>query len=42
MKLDPGEPYWFKGDKDVQVQGWIFKPKGFEGTEGDKKWPAIM
>lgn len=39
LNLDPGEPYWFEGNKGVKVQGWIHKPRGFDKS---KKWPAVM
>ena len=39
--LAEGEEFWFKGALDRDVQGWIFKPKGFEkGTE--KAWPVAL
>ncbi|KAJ6585115.1 Alpha/Beta hydrolase protein [Mycena capillaripes] len=39
--LDEGEEFWFKGARDKDVQGWIFKPK--EWSKADKnKWPVAM
>jgi dipeptidyl aminopeptidase/acylaminoacyl peptidase len=43
IDLDAGESYWFEGDKGIQVQGFIVKPKGYGTTQkGDKKWPAVL
>ncbi|KAJ7695681.1 Alpha/Beta hydrolase protein [Mycena rosella] len=39
--LDQGEEFWFKGALNKDVQGWLFKPKGW--TKHDKKkWPVAM
>jgi len=43
LKLDAGESFWFEGDKGIQVQGFILKPKGYETSQNsDKKWPAVL
>lgn len=39
--LDKGENFWFKGANDKDVQGWLFKPKGWKEGE-TKKWPALL
>ncbi|KAA1469919.1 alpha/beta-hydrolase [Dentipellis sp. KUC8613] len=39
--LQLGEDIWFKGAEDKDVQGWVYKPKGYKEGEG-KKWPAIL
>jgi dipeptidyl aminopeptidase/acylaminoacyl peptidase len=42
VKLGAGESYWFEGDKGIKVQGWVLKPKGYDGSKSSKKWPAVM
>ncbi|KAF7346483.1 Dipeptidyl-peptidase 5 [Mycena sanguinolenta] len=39
--LFEGEEFWFKGALDKDVQGWIFKPKGWDDKD-KKKWPVVM
>ncbi|KAJ7795578.1 hypothetical protein B0H14DRAFT_2918756 [Mycena olivaceomarginata] len=39
--LDEGEEFWFKGALDRDVQGWLFKPKGWDEKD-TKKWPLAM
>ncbi|KAJ7134758.1 Alpha/Beta hydrolase protein [Mycena epipterygia] len=39
--LDEGEEFWFKGALNKDVQGWLFKPKGWNKKD-KKKWPVIM
>ncbi|KAJ6508622.1 Alpha/Beta hydrolase protein [Mycena sanguinolenta] len=39
--LFEGEEFWFKGALDKDVQGWIFKPKGWDDNDA-KKWPVVM
>ncbi|KAE9383182.1 alpha/beta-hydrolase [Gymnopus androsaceus JB14] len=39
-KLSKGEEFWFKGAEDIDVQGWIFKPKGWK--EGEKKAHPVV
>ena len=39
--LAEGEEFWFKGALDRDVQGWIFKPKGFRKGE-EKTWPVAL
>ncbi|KAF8583106.1 alpha/beta-hydrolase [Ramaria rubella] len=45
-ELDEGEEYWFKGDEERDVQGWILKPKGFSKLSAaqrkGKKWPVVF
>ncbi|KAF8583105.1 alpha/beta-hydrolase [Ramaria rubella] len=45
-ELDEGEEYWFKGDEERDVQGWILKPKGFSKLSATqrkgKKWPVVF
>lgn len=38
--LSKGEEFWFKGANDIDVQGWILKPKGWK--EGQKKAHPIL
>ncbi|KAJ3932308.1 MAG: Alpha/Beta hydrolase protein [Lentinula lateritia] len=39
--LSKGENFWFKGANDVDVQGWILKPKGWK--HGEKKaFPILL
>ncbi|KAG8808736.1 hypothetical protein FRC19_005695 [Serendipita sp. 401] len=39
--LDPGEEIWFAGAQDIQVHGFVLKPKGWvEGKK--KKYPAVF
>ncbi|KAJ7189840.1 Alpha/Beta hydrolase protein [Mycena pura] len=40
-QLDEGEEFWFKGALDKDVQGWLFKPKGWKPNDR-KKWPVAM
>ncbi|KAJ7442678.1 Alpha/Beta hydrolase protein [Mycena latifolia] len=40
-ELDAGEEFWFKGALDKDVQGWLFKPKGWNKNDM-KKWPVAM
>ncbi|KAL0580657.1 Dipeptidyl-peptidase 5 [Marasmius crinis-equi] len=40
-KLGAGEDFWFKGAKDIDVHGWIIKPKGWKEGE-KKKWPVVL
>jgi dipeptidyl aminopeptidase/acylaminoacyl peptidase len=39
--LDQGEEFWFKGALDKDVQGWVFKPKGWKKSD-KKKWPVVL
>ncbi|KAF5357378.1 hypothetical protein D9758_005869 [Tetrapyrgos nigripes] len=39
--LSPGEQFWFKGADDLDVQGWVIKPPGWE-KEQRKKWPVML
>ncbi|KAI4523986.1 alpha/beta-hydrolase [Schizophyllum commune Loenen D] len=39
--LAEGEEFWVKGALDRDVQGWIFKPKGFRKGE-EKAWPVVL
>ncbi|KAJ7784419.1 Alpha/Beta hydrolase protein [Mycena metata] len=39
--LDGGEEFWFKGALGRDVQGWLFKPKGWNKKD-EKKWPVAM
>jgi dipeptidyl aminopeptidase/acylaminoacyl peptidase len=39
--LSKGEDIWFKGANDIDVHGWILKPKGWK--EGQKKaYPIVL
>ncbi|KAJ7175987.1 Alpha/Beta hydrolase protein [Mycena filopes] len=40
-ELDEGEEFWFKGVMGRDVQGWLFKPKGWDEKD-EKKWPVVM
>ncbi|TFY83863.1 hypothetical protein EWM64_g147 [Hericium alpestre] len=37
-----GEEIWFEGAEGKQVQGWVYKPKGYKEGEGKRQWPAIL
>jgi dipeptidyl aminopeptidase/acylaminoacyl peptidase len=39
LDLGQVETHWFKGPDGNDLQGWILKPPGFDGT---KKYPSIM
>ncbi|KAJ7505197.1 Alpha/Beta hydrolase protein [Mycena galericulata] len=39
--LAEGEEFWFKGALNKDVQGWLFKPKGWN-KDDNKKWPIAM
>ncbi|EGN98331.1 hypothetical protein SERLA73DRAFT_91651 [Serpula lacrymans var. lacrymans S7.3] len=39
--LSEGEEFWFKGGDDIDVQGWILKPKGWKAGD-EKKWPILL
>jgi hypothetical protein len=39
--MDEGEEFWFKGALEKDVQGWLFKPKGWHKND-KKKWPVVM
>ncbi|KAE9387920.1 alpha/beta-hydrolase [Gymnopus androsaceus JB14] len=39
-KLSKVEEFWFKGAEDIDVQGWILKPKGWK--EGEKKAHPVV
>ncbi|KAK7473162.1 Dipeptidyl-peptidase 5, variant 2 [Stygiomarasmius scandens] len=39
--LGPAEEFWFKGADDVDVQGWIVKPPGWN-KEQRRKWPIAL
>ncbi|KAJ6605658.1 Alpha/Beta hydrolase protein [Mycena sp. CBHHK59/15] len=39
--LIQGEEFWFKGALNRDVQGWIFKPKGWKKSD-KKKWPVAL
>ncbi|KAG8908424.1 hypothetical protein FRB99_006629 [Tulasnella sp. 403] len=43
-KLDAGESFWFEGaQKGRKVQGWAFKPYGYEeGLAKGKKWRTVL
>ncbi|KAJ3747143.1 Alpha/Beta hydrolase protein [Lentinula detonsa] len=39
--LSKGEEFWFKGADDIDVQGWILKPKGWKKGE-TKAFPVVL
>jgi len=39
--LSPAEEFWFKGADDVDVQGWIVKPPGWNKKQR-KEWPIAL
>lgn len=39
--LDKGESFWFKGAKDVNVQGWALKPSGWKAGK-KKSVPVVL
>ncbi|EGN98332.1 hypothetical protein SERLA73DRAFT_74559 [Serpula lacrymans var. lacrymans S7.3] len=41
LNLPDGEEFWFKGANNKDVQGWLFKPRGWKESD-KKKWPILM
>jgi hypothetical protein len=42
--LSEGESFYFKGEGDVQVHGWLLRPYGYDKKEAEagKKWPVVF
>jgi len=43
VSLDAGSSFWFEGAHGKKVQGWSFKPYGYDEAHAkEKKWPAVF